>query len=45
MNSGMNTQVVSAAQRQNNRRVAIGLALFSFGVFASFIVRQWMANA
>jgi len=32
-------------QRQGNRRIALVLALFAFGVFATFIVRQWLAGS
>jgi hypothetical protein len=32
-------------QAQGNRRIAWGLALFALGVFATIIVRQWLASS
>jgi|APLak6261658528_1056013.scaffolds.fasta_scaffold218889_2 hypothetical protein len=32
-------------QTKGNRKIALALALFAFGVFATFIVRQWLASS
>jgi hypothetical protein len=41
----MATSKLTPQQRQGNRRIALLLALFAFGVFATFIVRQWLASS
>ncbi|MDP1611688.1 MAG: cytochrome oxidase small assembly protein [Sulfuritalea sp.] len=41
----MMTSKLTPQQRQGNRRIALILALFAFGVFATFIVRQWLASS
>ena len=33
-----------ASRGRDNRRIAIGLALFAAAVFLSVIIRQWMAG-
>lgn len=32
-------------QRRGNRRIAIGLVVMVVCIYASFIVRQWLANS
>ena len=32
-------------QRRGNRRIAIGLVVMVLGIYASFIIRQWLANS
>ncbi|WP_291993662.1 cytochrome oxidase small assembly protein [Candidatus Accumulibacter sp. ACC003] len=32
------------SREQNNRRIAIGLALFAAAVFLSYVIRQWLGN-
>jgi hypothetical protein len=41
----MTTSNLTPQQRQGNRRIALILALFAFGVFATFIARQWLASS
>jgi len=41
----MTTSNLTAQQRQGNRRIALILALIAFGVFATFIARQWLASS
>ena len=36
---------LTSQQRQGNRRIALGLALFALAVFVTIIVRQWLASS
>ena len=41
----MEPSKLTPQQRQGNRRIALILALFAFAVFATFIIRQWLASS